>query len=186
MATNAPRRQIGAIGTAARVVLGLVFLVLGVTGAHVSVIHGQVRSGFDPLSVAIGLVGFPAVVLAWQWLRARIAPTRLQATGPVSTTLNILVLLALLLTPLYARPLSFTSDAALVFYGASMLLAALRGYSGCEVTAISNWILGRDDQVGCLVLGPVDDLERRFRIPRRVGPNAAMPNEPFERGREQD
>jgi hypothetical protein len=85
MAMNARRRQIGAIGTAARAVLGLVFLLLGVTAAHVSVIHGPVRSGFDPLSVAIGLVGFPAVVLVWQWLRARIAPTRLQATGPVST-----------------------------------------------------------------------------------------------------
>ncbi len=46
-----------------------------------------------------------------------------------------------------------------------MLLAALRGYSGCEVTAISNWILGRDDQVGCLVLSPVDDLERRLKGP---------------------
>lgn len=33
MATNARRRQIGTIGTAARVVLGLVFLVLGVTAA---------------------------------------------------------------------------------------------------------------------------------------------------------
>jgi hypothetical protein len=154
MATNDRRRHIGAIGTAARIVMGLVFLVLGVTAVHISVIHGQVRSGFDPLSVAIGLIGFPAVVLALQWLRARIAPARLEATGPASTALNMLVLFVLLLTPLYARPLSFTSDAALVFYGASMLLAALRGYSGCEVTAISNWILGRDDQVGCLVLGP--------------------------------
>jgi hypothetical protein len=182
MAANARRRQIGGIGTAARIVLGLVFLVLGVTAARISVIHGQVRFGFDALSVAIGLVGFPAVVLAWQWFRARIAPTRLQATGPVSSALNMLVLLALLLTPLYARPLSFTSNSAFVFYGASMLLAALRGYSGCEVTAISNWVLGRDDQVGCLVLGPVDDLERRLRISRPVGPNVAMPNESSDRG----
>ncbi len=183
MATNDRRRQIGAIGTAARVVLGLGFVGAGVTGAHVSVVHGQVGTGFDPLSVGIGLVGFPAVVLAWQWLRARVAPTRLQATGPVSTALNMLVLLALVLTPWYARPLSFTSDAALVFYGVSMLLAALRGYSGCEVLAISNWILGRDDQVGCLVLGPVDDLERRFRTSRPVGPSVAMPNESSDRGR---
>ena len=98
----------------------------------------------------------------------------------------MLVLLALLLTPLYARPLSFTSDAALVFYGASMLLAALRGNSGCEVTAISNWILGRDDQVGCLVLGPVDDLERRFRISRLVEPSVATPNESPGLGRGRD
>ena len=182
MAADTRRRQIGGIGTAARVVLGLAFLILGVTGGRVSVMHGQVGVGFEPLSVTIGLVGFPAVVLALQWLRARVAPTRLQATGPWSTALNMLVLAALLLTPWYAPPLSFTSVAALVFYGASMLLAALRGYSGCEVTAISNWILGRDDQVGCLVLSPVDDLERRFMGSSTAGPSVASPTKPSDRG----
>lgn len=186
MAANTQRRQIGGIGTAARVVLGLAFLVLGVTGARVSVMHGQVEIGFVPLSVAIGLVGFPAVVLAWQWLRARIAPTRLEATGPGSTAINMLVLAALLLTPLYAPPLSFTSVAAFVFYGASMLLAALRGYSGCEVTAISNWILGRDDQVGCLVLSPVDDLERRLTGSSNSGQSVASPTKRSDRGRGRD
>jgi hypothetical protein len=71
------------------------------------------------------------------------------------------VFTALVLTPVYAPPLSFTSNAALVFYGASLLLAAARGYGGCEVLAISNWLLRRDDQVGCLVLSPIDDYERR-------------------------
>ncbi len=42
-----------------------------------------------------------------------------------------------------------------------MLLAALRGYAGCEVLAVSNWLLGRDDQIGCAVFWPVDHLERR-------------------------
>lgn len=51
------------------------------------------------------------------------------------------------------------SDAALPFYGVSMLLAALRGYAGCEVLAISNWLLRRDDQVGCVVFAPVDHPE---------------------------
>jgi hypothetical protein len=51
------------------------------------------------------------------------------------------------------------SDAALIFYGASMLLAAARGYAGCEVLAVSNWMLRRDDQVGCAVFAPVDHLE---------------------------
>ena len=58
-------------------------------------------------------------------------------------------------------PISVTSDAALLFYGASMLLAALRGYAGCEVLAVSNWLLGRDDQVGCLLFWPIDHAERR-------------------------
>jgi hypothetical protein len=163
MAGSRRLRQIGGIGTAARLILGLGLLVLGLTGGRVSVMHGQVGIGFEPVSVALGLVGFPGVVLAWQWLRARVDPTRLEATGLGSTALNMLVLVALVLTPWYAPPLAFNSVAALVFYGASMLLAALRGYNGCEVTAISNWILRRDDQVGCLVLSPVDDLERRLK-----------------------
>ena len=54
------------------------------------------------------------------------------------------------------------SDAVLIFYGLSMLLAALRGYGGCESLAISNWLLKRDDQIGCLVFTPIDYTERKF------------------------
>ena len=154
------RRQIGTIGTTARVVVGLLLLAYGLLGGRLTVVNGQVRTGFSPLSVALGLVALPAVLLAWQWLRGRRAPTRLQATGPLATMLNMLVFFALVLTPWYAPPLSFTSGAALVFYGASMLLAAVRGYGGCEVLAVSNWLLRRDDQVGCLVLSPIDHMER--------------------------
>jgi hypothetical protein len=44
-----------------------------------------------------------------------------------------------------------------------MLLAALRGYAGCEVLAVSNWLLRRDDQVGCVVFWPIDQFERHLR-----------------------
>lgn len=69
----------------------------------------------------------------------------------------------LYLTPWYAPALWFASDAALVFYGTSMVLAALRGDAGCEVLAVSNWLLGRDDQMGCVVFSPIDHLERNRR-----------------------
>jgi hypothetical protein len=137
-------------------------LAYGITNGQVMVMHGQFRTGFNPLSVALGLVAFPAILLACQWARARSNSAPLHALGPTETALNMLVFFALLLTPLYARPLAFTSAAALVFYGASMVLAGFRGYGGCEVLAISNWLLHRDDQVGCIVLGPVDSMERGF------------------------
>jgi len=114
----ARRRQIGAISTTARIVPGLILFACGVVGLRVSVIHGQVQTGFDPVSVAVGLVVFPAVALAWQWMRARRNPTRLQATGAAPTAVNMLVLIALVLTPWYANPISFTSGAALIWYGA--------------------------------------------------------------------
>ena len=160
---KAPRRQIGTLGTVARVLIGFLMLLYGLTGGRIEVMRGTLQTGFDPLSVAIGVVAFPAVLLAWQWLRARSARTRYEATGPLATTINIAVFIALVLTPLYASPLSFTSNAALIFYGGSMLLAAARGYGGCEVLAISNWILRRDDQIGCLVLSPIDDYERQLK-----------------------
>jgi hypothetical protein len=78
----------------------------------------------------------------------------LEATGPVGHARNLAVFLALYLTFWYAPALEVTSDAALVFYGGSMLLAALCGYAGCEVLAVSNWLLGRDDQIGCAVFCP--------------------------------
>lgn len=146
-------RRIGIIGTAARVVLGLVLVG--------SVIWGEGSSRFVPASWVLGLLGFPAILLVWQWMRARRTPARFQATGPWGFALNIAIFLALYLTPFYARPLAFTSDAALLFYGSSMLLAAVRGYAGCEVLAISNWLLRRDDQVGCVVFAPIDHLENR-------------------------
>jgi hypothetical protein len=44
-----------------------------------------------------------------------------------------------------------------------MLLAAVRGYRGCELLAVSNWLLRRDDQIGCVVFSPVDHMEGRLR-----------------------
>jgi hypothetical protein len=161
------KRQIGAIGSAFRVVLGLLLLSLGVLGGQVIVINGELRSHFQLLSITLGVVAFPALLLGLQWLRIRSAPAQLQATGPLATVLNILVFLALVSTPLYEPQLSFLGYAAFVFYGASMLVAAIRGYAGCEVLAISNWMLTRDDQVGCLVLSPIDAAERRLREGQR-------------------
>ena len=156
------RRQIGSIGTTVRVVLGLALLAYGLSGGKIVVSHGQLQFGFEPLGLILGVVVLPAVLLIGQSLRARRDPTRLEETGAVGTAINMAIFFALFLTPWYAPRLSFTSDAASIFYGASMLLAALRGYGGCEVLAMSNWVLRRDDQVGCLVLGPVDLAERRL------------------------
>jgi hypothetical protein len=149
------RRSIGAWGTAARVVVGA--LLVG------SVAEGHLSADFHPWPWILGLVGFPLVVLAWQWWRARRHPSRLAETGPVAHLVNIVVFAALYLTPSYAPALSVTSDAALLFYGTSMLLAAARGYAGCEVLAFSNWVLRRDDQIGCMVFGPVDMAEHAQR-----------------------
>ena len=146
-------RQIGTAGTAARAVLGIVMVG--------SVVVGHVRGDYDPAPFVLGLAVFPAIVLIWQWRRARRHPERLVVTGPLGYPLTVAVFCALYFTWWYAPSVSALSDAALLLYGTSMLAAAARGYGGCEVLAISNWILRRDDQVGCLLFEPVDRAERQ-------------------------
>ena len=156
MPAEPTRRAIGWAGTAARIVVGA--LLLGI------VLQGELGGrGLNPRSMAFGLLAIPALIVGWQWLRARRMPHRLAATRPWDFALNMGVVAALYLTPWYARPLAFTADAALYFYGATMLLAAWRGFDGCEVLAVSNWLLGRTDHVGCAVFAPIDYLERRLR-----------------------
>lgn len=130
----------------------------------VDVVTGHISGGPQFGSWFLGLVGFPAVLVLWQWARARRGLPSLRATGPIAHLLNAVVFLGLYLTFWYAPSFDFTSDAALIFYGASMVLAAVRGYGGCEVLAASNWLLGRDDQVGCFLFLPVDAAERLGRL----------------------
>lgn len=144
-------RAIGPRGTAARTLVGV--------GLLASVVVGHATGGWRPLSWLLALLVFPAVALAVHWVRVRRGGAGLHATGAVGHVVNLAVFLALYLTPWYAPALEATSDAALIFYGASMLLAAARGYAGCEVLAASNWVLRRDDQVGCALFAPLDHVE---------------------------
>ncbi len=144
--------------------IGSLLLIFGVLGGRFVFIKGHPQLSIQLVALVIGLVAFPLVLIAWQWMRARRNPSRLMQTGPTATIVNIIVF-ALLVSTASVPAISFVGFAALIFYGASMLLAAFRGYAGCEVLAVSNWVLRRDDQIGCLVLSPVDDLEKRYLGP---------------------
>ena len=136
-------RAIGPLGTLARIAVGLGLVVFDVALGAV-----------EWPEVALGLVGFPAVLLLAQLVRLRFSQTPLRATGPAGLLLNCLILVVLLVAPA-------TRDATVLWLASSMLLAAWRGYAGCESLAIPNWLLRRDDQVGCLLFAPVDELEAR-------------------------
>jgi drug/metabolite transporter (DMT)-like permease len=154
--TQAPDRlrAIGPIGTAARLVAGL--LLLG------NVAYGQlVTQHVRPATWALGVLGFPALVLAWHAWRMRRHPARFSSTSPLSFALGALLFLALYFTWWYAPALAVTSDAALIFFGGTLVLAALRGDAGCELLTPSNWLLRRQDQIACAVFAPFDALDRR-------------------------
>ena len=142
------RCSVGPAGVFARAAVGLMLIYL--------VFFWHDASWLEPVA---GLILMPAVVTALLALRARRSPEPLFATGPLGHALNCVVILALVLNP-------GTAGAAMIFYGASMLVAAVRRAGGCEVTVVSNVLLGRDDQIGCPVFWPVDAIE--FAARRRL------------------
>ena len=142
------QRAIGVGGTIGRVLLGLAFIYLAVTE------FGVPKWELAWQGPVLGLIVFPAALLLFQAVRLRFTNETLNATGGLGFCLNLAVGAVL-----YAIP--FTRDAMLLFYGSSLLLAAARGYAGCESLAISNWLLRRDDQVGCIVFSPLDAVEAR-------------------------
>jgi hypothetical protein len=137
--------RIGPLGIGARLIVGLALVGLA--------LFWRDPSWWD---VALGLILFPVVVLALLAIRARATPAPLRATGPGGHLLNAAVFVPLLF-------FSGTAGAAFMFYGASMLVAATRRTAGCEITAISNTLLDRDDQIGCMIFAPVDIVEARRR-----------------------
>ena len=144
-------RAIGPIGSLARLLLGVGLIVATVTR--------RAGDGAQLTDVLLGLVVVPAILLGWQFARRLWTTSTLDATGTIGFVLNAAIASALFAT-------ANTREPAMLFYGVSMLLiAAGRGYAGCEVLAISNWILRRDDQVGCVVFSPVDAIERSVAHP---------------------
>ena len=145
MANQAEGRQIGPIGSVARICVGIGLLVAGV--------------GSDPtaLEFAAGFVLLPAAELVALLLIRPAKSAAFHLYGPIGYAVNFGAGGALLV--LWTTP-------ALFFYGASILLAAARGYAGCEILALSNFIRRRDDQLACAVFSPVDAFEQATFSPR--------------------
>jgi hypothetical protein len=105
--------------------------------------------------VILGAVALPAVMIALGITARRYATGPVDFTGPLGIVLNTAVIVALVANP-------YTGGGATLFYGATLLAAAWRGQPGCEVTAIPNLLLGRDDQIGCPTFSPIDEVEARL------------------------
>ena len=141
------QRAMGPVGIAARIGLAL----------FVGIVFYRVTSAGELQwhTPVLGLVVFPAVTLlvVMTWQRVRRRP--IQANNPWGIVINHAIIFVLIAVP-------FTSLAAGLFYGASVLLAVVRDYKGCEVVAISNTLLRRHDEVGCFLFTPADALDSRL------------------------
>ena len=154
-------RQIGPIGTTARFLGG--GLAIGLPVA---------LDGFSLLEAGIALVALPLIAaIAAPLLTAfyrRLYPRALQSRhlfcSPLGCTLIVAMSAA---NAALVSPTSANGNVTIwVWLGASMLLAAARGYAGCEVLAVSNLITGRRDQIGCILYSPIDAAEAKHR-PRK-------------------
>jgi hypothetical protein len=138
-AAAAPVRRRVRWGTGARVVVGATLIALSLMVWE--------AGWFDLL---IGLVALPILATLLMSLRRRSAePLRLGAAGHLVTLAHV------------AATVSIVPAAAALFYGGMALVAALNGNRGCEITAVANWLRGRDDQIGCPLFEPFDALDRK-------------------------
>jgi hypothetical protein len=152
-------RRIGPLATALRVAVavGLLYLAGGADG---------LSWGVEWYDAVGGLVTLPALTILLGLAARRYAAKPLRFTGPAGHALNCVVIVALVANP-------YTGGAATLFYATTLLVAAWRGQPGCEITVLSNWILRRDDQVGCPLFAPIDALEARQRTRRARAPLTA-------------
>jgi len=147
-------RQIGRTGTLTR---------LGVGGALIGLAFaGVLHEGVTWYEGLAGIVGMPVAVLLVHASTVRVLGRRFAATGGLGFCVNF-ALGAVLFS------VDATRDIAALFYGSAMLLAAARGYAGCEILAVSNLVLRRQDQVGCVLFSPLDEVEAHLSnaSPRR-------------------
>jgi hypothetical protein len=146
---KAADRRIGPFGTAGRVITGLALLYLA----------GAIEGGawdvewYDPI---VGFVVLPGVMLVVGLLARRFAAGPVHFDGVVGHLANLAIIVIFVLNP-------YTAGGATLFYGATLLVAAWRGQRGCESTVVANLILRRDDQIGCPLFLPIDELETRWR-----------------------
>lgn len=162
------RRGIGPIGTASRVLVGLLALYLALVDGppFADGLSWDLR-WYDAV---FGLLILPAIAVGLGLGARHYAMGNVRFTGEAGVALNCVVIVLLLVNP-------YTAVGTLLFYGTMMLTAATRGQAGCEATVIPNWILGRDDQIGCPTFSPIDAAEERYRR-SRVEASAATAAKP--------
>jgi hypothetical protein len=152
------RREIGPIGTAARTVGGLVAIALPIALGGL----GWWEAGAAFVALPLLATAASAFITA---AYARLAPEALArrhaiCSGPACWLFGAMIGATGAtdaLTPVNGE------IALWVWLGVSMLVAAGRGYGGCEAFALPNLITGRRDRIGCILYTPIDNAEARRR-----------------------
>lgn len=145
-------RVIGPWGTAVRAVAGVAAIAAGVAVPHEHPLLDLPGAGSNVLGLLVGLVATPVALTAVIWARGRNAPRLDLGHGA-----------ACLVSLLTVGVAQFYPVAVWVSIGAPLALLAGVGRNGCELLAVPNLVLRRDDYLFCLPFSPIDAWERRRR-----------------------
>lgn len=149
-------RTIGPWGTTVRAIAGIGAIAAGVAVPHEHPLLGLPGASSTLIGVLVGLVAMPLLLTAAIRARGRDAPVLRLGHGAASTV----TLLTLGVAQLYPV-------AVLVTIGAPLVLLAAVGRNGCELLAVPNLVLRRNDYLFCLPFSPIDAWEHRRRALRQ-------------------
>jgi hypothetical protein len=145
-------RAIGPWGTAARTLAAAGSFAWALAASHDHPLGHVAGTGVLWWNALLGLVLVPAAMTAALRLRGRdAAPLR---AGHAAQCVTVFAFFAV------AQVLPV---AMLLALGANFVVQVVRGDGGCELLAIPNWLLRRNDRLFCLVFTPIDALEARSR-----------------------
>jgi Family of unknown function (DUF6410) len=158
VAAVAGQRDIGPVGTASRLAAGAAAVAVPV-----------VLAGFSWSDAAIALLALPVIAAlvapVISWIFGRLHRKRLRSPRLLSALQSVtLCVVMVVANDVVVAPTTLNGNVTLfVWLGASMLVAAVRGYGGCEILAIPNLIRGRRDQIDCMLYTAIDSAEAKHR-----------------------
>ncbi len=156
----AAARGIGPIGTGVRIAVGVLIVAVAIGLDYPS-------RGIGWWDAAAVLVLLPLISVGAAWVvdraygrrpgmarRAR-APWSAAQAGAAVIVIGVVLGVGTALT--FLTPMD--RIAIFLFFGLSMVLAAVRGYAGCEILALPNLVLRRTDAIWCPLYTPIDRTE---------------------------
>lgn len=149
--TGASRwRTIGPWGTTIRAVAGVAGIAWAVVVPHEHPWLDLPGANSDTIGLLVGLAVAPAIFTLAVRTRGRNAPRIHLGHGAACFVTAVAIVLA-----------QFYPAAVLVTIAAPLLLQAAVGRGGCELLAVPNLLLRRNDYLFCLPFTPIDAWERR-------------------------
>ena len=155
-------RAIGPIGTGVRVVVGVLIATAALVFDYPS--HGigwWDAAGVLVVLPVIGIGAAQAVDLGYRRWPALVRRARTPWSGAQTVAAGIVIAVVLVLGTALTFLTPIDRIAIFLFFGLSMVLAAVRGYDGCEILALPNAVLRRRDAIWCPLYTPIDNTERR-------------------------